>query len=157
MLKAVTLKFTFPSRSYNILYSGKRKCQSYNLLRNKIPCLGKLQALNICTHIIFSLYLSVWLWGPALCQWKQDSAVLMLKFTRMAKNIVTHTNSTLHLLVIYTALRPSTALFPSLIFSISDTHKHVQWLPYGFFFSDTEINKRLCLLLGLPCRQISGF
>lgn len=68
----------------------------------------------------------MWPLGPALCQWKQDSAVLTLKFTRMAKNIVTHTNSTLHLLAIYTALHPSTALFPSLIFSISDAHKHAQ-------------------------------
>jgi hypothetical protein len=75
----------------------------------------------------------------------------------MAKNIVTLTNCTLKLLAIYRAPRHRTTLFPSLIFSISDTHKHVQSLPYGFFFCDTEINRHFCLLVGLPCRQISGF
>jgi hypothetical protein len=93
--------------------------------RRQISCLGSLQvgALNIwkCVHILF--YRSVC--GPTLHQLKQDSAALRLKFTRMDQNIVTH---------IYMALHSSTTPFPSLIFSISDTHKHAQWLPYGFFF-----------------------
>lgn len=95
------------------------------------------------------------MWPDPPPKLKQDSAVLRLKFTRMSQNIVTYFPSSAisrHAWLYTPALHHF-----HLSFSLFQTHVNMLSDSHMAFFSDTEINKGLCLLVGSPCRQISWF